>query len=130
MEWDVVVVGAGPAGCSVAEKIAGAGFKVLILEENKRVGEPVQCSGLVSPRTLELAGFCGGYINYLKGALIHAPDGEVLDCRGSKTYAVAIDRAEFDRHLAEKAVGQGASLLLEARARAFSREKGGGKGRI
>ena len=126
MEWDVVVVGAGPAGCSVAEKIAGAGFKVLILEENKRVGEPVQCSGLVSPRTLELAGY-SSYINFLKGALIHAPDGEVLDCRGSKTYAVAIDRAEFDRHMAEKAVEQGASLLPEARARAFSREKRGVK---
>jgi digeranylgeranylglycerophospholipid reductase len=123
MGWDVVV-GAGPAGCSVAEKIAKAGFKVLVLEEHKRVGEPVQCAGLVSPRTLELSGFKSRYVNLLKGALVHGPAGEVLDCRGNKSYAVAIERAEFDRHLAENAAEQGTSLLLEAKARAFAREKG------
>jgi len=125
MEWDVVVVGGGPAGCAVAEKISKAGFKVLILEENKRIGEPVQCAGLVSLRTLELADYKTQYINRLKGAQIHAPSGEILDCRGSKTYAVAIERDEFDRHLAEKAVEQGATLLLEAKARGFAKNKSG-----
>jgi len=127
MDWDVVVVGGGPAGCAVAEKVAKAGFKVLVLEENRKIGEPVQCSGLVSPRTLKLSGFQTRYINKLKGALIHAPSGETMDCRGSKTYALAINRAEFDRYLAEKAEKQGATLLLEAKARNFMRYRDGVK---
>ena len=57
IDYDLVVVGGGPAGCAVARDVAGAGFKVLIAEEHARVGEPLQCSGLISARTLYFPGF-------------------------------------------------------------------------
>lgn len=42
-EFDVVVVGSGPAGSSVAEHAALGGARVLVLERKRTVGEPVAC---------------------------------------------------------------------------------------
>jgi digeranylgeranylglycerophospholipid reductase len=42
-EYDVVVVGAGPAGSTTAEHAALNGARVLVLERKKVVGEPVSC---------------------------------------------------------------------------------------
>ena len=47
---DVVIIGAGPAGCRTAEKVAEKGYEVLVLEEHSKIGEPVQCTGLVSKK--------------------------------------------------------------------------------
>ena len=116
MDYDAVVVGAGPVGSAAARDIARAGFKTLLLEEHKKVGKPTFCSGLVTPRTLELASISDGVvINTLKGALVHSASGKELKLGGDKVHAVAIDRAAFDQKLAEQAQEEGADLLLESR---------------
>ncbi len=51
-EYDVVVVGAGPAGCTAAYYSSRQGLKTLLVERKKRVGFPVQCGELMP--TLEL----------------------------------------------------------------------------
>ena len=43
LEYDVAVVGAGPAGSNAAYECAKNGYKVIILEEDPVVGVPVQC---------------------------------------------------------------------------------------
>ena len=48
MDYDVVVVGAGPAGCLAAKYAAKNGAKTLIIEEHASIGSPVQCAGLLS----------------------------------------------------------------------------------
>ena len=96
--YDAVVIGAGPAGCAAAGLIAAKGFKVLVAEEHPRIGAPVQCAGLVSPRTLKAAGTGDGVvINEIKGAYIHSPGGETLAVRSKSAHALVIDRAGFDR---------------------------------
>jgi digeranylgeranylglycerophospholipid reductase len=45
--FDVIVVGAGPAGSTTAEHAARGGARVLVLERKKVVGEPVACGGFV-----------------------------------------------------------------------------------
>ena len=52
--YDVIVIGAGPAGCRTAELISSKGYSVLVIEEHKSIGRPVQCAGLVSWRLKEL----------------------------------------------------------------------------
>jgi digeranylgeranylglycerophospholipid reductase len=46
--YDVVVVGAGPAGSVTAKKAAEHGLDVLIIERNQEIGVPVKCAEGVS----------------------------------------------------------------------------------
>ena len=43
MDYEVIIVGAGPAGSVTARFAAKNGAKTLILEKKTVVGEPVQC---------------------------------------------------------------------------------------
>ena len=57
--------------------IARQGFRVLLLEEHRRVGVPSHCSGLISPRTLALGEMGDGIvINQVQGAYIHTVGGQ------------------------------------------------------
>ena len=108
-DYDLIIVGGGPTGCAVARDVAEAGFRVLVAEEHAGVGEPLQCSGLVSARTLEISRVSPGVVRRsLHGARVHAPGGQVLDLTGRKAYALAIDRVGFDKDLAAQAVAAGA----------------------
>ena len=70
----MVVVGAGPAGSVAAREIARHGIRVLLLEEHSEVGDPVHCSGLVTPRTLQAAGVSEELvIHRVRGAIVHSP---------------------------------------------------------
>jgi len=42
-EFDIIVVGAGPAGSMAARFAAEKGVSVLILEKDRDVGYPVRC---------------------------------------------------------------------------------------
>ncbi|MFQ5860106.1 MAG: geranylgeranyl reductase family protein [Dehalococcoidia bacterium] len=113
MDYDVAVVGAGPAGSATARDIAAAGFRVLLLEEHQQVGVPLHCSGFVTPRVLQLAGLDSEVVvNTVKGALVHAPGGKTLLLGGDKTRALVLDRVLFDQRLAEAAQVQGTKLSL------------------
>lgn len=45
--YDVAVVGAGPAGCMAARRLGQAGLKVLLVEQRRVIGSPVQCAEFV-----------------------------------------------------------------------------------
>ncbi len=124
--FDVIVVGAGPAGSAVAERLARASLRVALLEEHASVGLPDHCSGLVSPRTLELAGVDGAAVERARfsRARVWGPSGGTLWLESNTVQAVAIDRPAFDRLLAERAASAGAVLMLGTRAQHFARLDG------
>ena len=48
-EFDVIIIGAGPAGLKCAEQFKGTNLSVLLIEKNKVIGPKVCAGGLASP---------------------------------------------------------------------------------
>jgi len=123
--YDAVVVGAGPAGSAVARDIAGGGFSVLLLEEHSVIGQPLHCSGLVTPRTLALAKVGEQVVeNEIRGAIIQSPLGKQFSIGGDRVHALAIDRVRLDQAMASQAQETGAELVLDARFLGLERANG------
>ncbi|ADY55205.1 geranylgeranyl reductase [Syntrophobotulus glycolicus DSM 8271] len=117
MNYDAIVIGGGPAGCETARLMAKKGYQVMVAEEHRKIGEPIQCAGLVSRRTLQAAAIPAGLImNQINGAFVHSPGGEVLSIKDKEAYAFVIDRSEFDRKLSKRAQAAGAEILTGCRA--------------
>jgi digeranylgeranylglycerophospholipid reductase len=112
---DVLVVGAGPAGSTAAERLARAGHTVRVIEEHARVGYPVQCAGLVSHRVLDRAKTPQVVRRAVHGATVFSPDLKSISFRASEPRAFVIDRAGLDIALADKAAGAGAVFETETR---------------
>ena len=113
--YDIIIVGAGPIGSFLAEKLAKNNIHVGLYEEHATIGEPLHCAGLVTQRVFDLS-HCpteGIIQNKIYGATIHAPSGSSLTIGGDKTHGLVIDRQKFDETLAHKAQSAGANLLTE-----------------
>jgi geranylgeranyl reductase family protein len=110
MKCDVLVTGGGPTGCFAAANMAGE-LDVKVLEEHPRVGEPVQCAGLVTPRVAEMVSASDTVLNSIDGVFIHFPGGRVIELQGNEVKAVVVDRGEFDRRCALLAEKAGAEVL-------------------
>ena len=113
---DVVVVGGGPVGGHVASLVARKGFDVLILEEHGKVGEPVQCAGIFSPKVLELVGCEDAVLNRIRGADVFSPKGVRLELTAKEPKAVVVDRGRFDNVVVERALKDGARMMRGAKA--------------
>ncbi|HYA32400.1 MAG TPA: NAD(P)/FAD-dependent oxidoreductase [Candidatus Bathyarchaeia archaeon] len=125
MEYDVVVVGAGPAGSMAAKYAAKAGASVLMIEEHETIGQPVQCAGLISTQAFEGCEVSPETVSRLavRGANVHAPDGHVLKIDGRRTMAYVVDRGELDRAMALEALKSGAAALVKTRLNNFRRQQ-------
>jgi len=117
MNYDVVVVGAGPAGAISAKYAVQNGAKTLLIEEHASIGSPVQCTGLISVRALKECEMGEGnfVLSKIRGAFVYAPNGEEACIRGKDIKAYVIDRKIFDRELVERAVHNGVDILMKTR---------------
>ncbi len=125
VDFDVVVIGAGPVGGFVAGAVAERGHRVALVEEHREVGEPVQCGGLVTPRVFDLVPGKETVVNAVHGAEIFAPSGRHLRIDGGDTEAVVVDRAKFDQAIVKHALQRGAKSFLGAKALAGRYANGG-----
>ena len=111
--YDVLVVGAGPAGSTAAERLAADGFDVAVAEEHAVIGEPVDCTGVIGIEALEAFDLPQGIVvGSVNAVTIHSPDGIPLSYQGDPSLAWIVDRAELDRTLAKRARDAGATFLL------------------
>jgi len=112
---DVLIVGAGPAGSTAAYRLAERGLQVLVLEEHPRIGQPVQCAGLVSRRVLDLAGSESMVRASVRGATVFGPGLGSISFKAAEPRAYVIDRAGLDVYLADRASRAGAEFRTSAR---------------
>jgi len=118
--YDVVVVGAGPAGSLAARAAAEGGATTLLVDHRPELGHPVQCGEFV-PAPNELADLFG--CRELIARAFEVPESTVL--RSTRTMACispfghvfrfplagcTVSRRAFDKALAVRAEGAGAEL--------------------
>ncbi len=115
MDCDVLVVGAGPAGSSAARAAAAKGADVVLIEKKRKIGVPVQCAGAIGAYLIPLLPFeiPKEMLLWRIDELNFWADGVTIRRKGGPWSSFAIDRAEFDIWLAERAVEAGAKLHLE-----------------
>ena len=112
--YDLVVVGAGPAGSMAARAAAEGGLSVLLVDKRVEIGRPVRCAEYVPrliQRLVSLPPSCIAQpINAMRTYL---PSGQ------SDTVAApgfVLHRALLDKHLAIQAVRAGAKLRVRSTA--------------
>jgi len=119
--YDVIVIGAGPAGSVAARFAAEGGASVLLIEKRQEIGDPVRCAegvgllGLdkyldIEPRWIAAE---------IKGAIINVPNSAPIKMRPkdeNQTYGVILERKIFDRALAERAVKAGVDVYTKTTA--------------
>lgn len=127
-DYDVVVVGAGPAGSIAAKTAAEKGLDVLLIEKRQEIGTPVRCAEGVSKESI--AKFVEIDKKWIaaevKGAKIYSPDGtEIImseEMAGDEVGYV-LERKIFDRHLARLAAKSGADVIVKTAATGLKRIK-------
>ena len=132
--YDVIVVGAGPAGSTTAKYAAEGGAETLIIEKRKQVGVPVQC-GEFLPSLAEIRDLVPGAVDpeelfVVKESFISrktdkirfiSPKGKKLVCDFS---GIVLERKLFDNYLAEEAVKSGAELLTGTKVAGIEKNNG------
>ncbi|HSD49842.1 MAG TPA: NAD(P)/FAD-dependent oxidoreductase, partial [Candidatus Methylomirabilis sp.] len=116
--WDVVVVGAGPAGCVAATLFARKGLRVVIVDKSAAPPSKV-CGEYLSPGCLPILERIGALRNIrevgarpLHGMLISTSGGQVLRARyPSSHYGLAIRRELLDPILLDVAIKSDAEFL-------------------
>lgn len=127
-KYDVVVIGAGPAGSSAAYEAAKRGLKVLLIEKRAEVGSPIRCAEGVGKEGLEDLGIkpkSEWIANEVKGARIYAPSGDYITLEASMAgseVGYVLHRDKFDQYLAKMAVDAGSELYTRAMAIGLKRE--------
>jgi len=123
--YDVIIVGAGPIGCRAAKLISERGFKTLVVEEHGKIGEPVQCTGLVSYRIFRSCGLSDNFVvNDVNFAKFFSSSGHSLELK-SKRRVFVIDRRKLDVGLAVEAKNSGAKIKTQTRFMKFRKVAGG-----
>jgi len=123
--FDVLIVGAGPAGSFAAERLARGGVRVALID-GRPPGEPKACGGGVTSKALKawphLLEAVGRTIDELD---LYSPSGKRLHLKLDEPFAV-YSRIAFDTFLRERARAAGAHVFAEkVSARGFKQTDDG-----
>lgn len=127
--YDVIVVGAGPAGSIAARTAARNGLEVLMIEKRQEIGDPVRCAegtgkeGLAKFIEPDPKWICADIL----GARLYAPDGtfvELSEKSAGKDVGYVLERKIFDRALAKDAAKSGAEVQVKTQATGLIMENG------
>jgi len=117
-DYDIIIIGGGPAGASMARIAAQNGQSVMIYDKRKELGEPVRCGeGLgereVFSQKIDIPKQC--FSTEILGAKVIAPNGKSITWKSKDTKGWVLERKMFDKWLVELAVEKGAKVKTYSR---------------
>jgi digeranylgeranylglycerophospholipid reductase len=113
--YDVIVVGAGPAGSYIAYELASLGHNVAVFEEKSASGLNVCCTGIISTECFQSLGLGTDVIlTKVNSAKFFSPSGRCLRLQTGKVQAYIVNRLLLDKALASKAQSQGAQYFFSS----------------
>ena len=119
MTYDVIVVGAGPAGSIAARECASAGLHTLLIEK-EIMPRDKPCGGAVMYRGLRIINnkFPSSLVERkIYGMQFEFPSGRNAKFKSDKLMGITVNRAYFDEYLAHQAVDAGAALMEDTRVK-------------
>ena len=115
-DYDAIIVGAGPIGGYLAQKLAEDNLRVLILEEHSEIGRPFQCAGLVNPKAMASVGLLETVLTPIWGARIYSPEGTLVEIgQKNKVRTWSVCRKLFDEAVVIQSIKSGADIWLSSK---------------
>ena len=111
-QYDVVVVGGGPAGSSAAWAAAKNGIKVALIEKEGSIAETVRTSGVTWIQNIKEFGIPENCYNPIKNFSFCSPNNEVT-ISDSVPRAAVLDVRKTYRWLANEAEKEGADIFIK-----------------
>lgn len=112
---DVIIAGAGPAGLSAAEVLAGHGRSVTVLEQNHEIGSPIRTSGGSFIDEMEALGIPARLYHPISRVRFLSPNNSAGFDYPAPRFCILDVRGTF-QYLAERAIAAGARIRLATRA--------------
>ena len=123
-EYDLVIVGGGPAGSSAAVSAAKKGMKVALLEKETSIAETVRTSGVTWIQNIKEFGIPDDCYNPIKNFSFCSPNNEVT-ISDSVPRAAVLDVRKTYRWLANEAEKAGADIFLKSNVNDVITDKNG-----
>lgn len=116
-KYDIVIVGAGPAGSIAARAAAEEGADVIMLDKRRELGVPVQCGEALAEyvlNELDIEPDPSWAINRIDSAKLFSPSEESVELEQKSVGKLGyiLDRKVFDRHLAIRSLRAGADIQV------------------
>ena len=111
-QYDIVVVGGGPAGSSAAWAAAKNGIKVALIEKESSIAETVRTSGVTWIQNIKEFGIPDDCFNPIKNFSFCSPNNEVT-ISDSVPKAAVLDVRKTYRWLATEAEKEGVDIFIK-----------------
>ncbi|ABN56439.1 MULTISPECIES: NAD(P)/FAD-dependent oxidoreductase [Methanoculleus] len=131
--YDILIIGGGPAGALAAKTAAEAGNTVCLIEKRAAIGTPVRCAEGIGKELLKefIKPDPRWIAADIERARIISPNGTAISLeqdRAGNEVGYVLDRKIFDRELVWQAAEAGADVIVKTRATAPIMENGAVRG--
>ncbi len=113
--YDVIIVGAGPAGSYIAYELASSGHNVAVFEEKIAPGLNACCTGIISTECFQSLDLDTDVVlTKVNSAKLFSPSGRCLRFQTERAQAYVVNRLLLDKMISSKAQSQGAQYFFSS----------------